>query len=261
MPARLRMGARRESGPPAGWARRRRMPRRTPSRRRGPGPARSHLRRGALVDRQRQGMAARLAGHRVTAADPDRLRAMRAEDQQGAAGQFTAEVQEKGGRRVVNPMKIVEEPAQRSLGHDRSQSAEELVEEDACDKSPWRQGSLGRGTCAGPRDRPGNISRPRAAREAAGTSVPARSGPYSSRHRQGQARGRAQPPPCRPARCRPTTVKVAEERLGKPAQGGEGVLAAAGRAARASHKQVGVSGRAEAAKPPAAWSSRCPGLR
>ena len=67
---------------------------------------------------------------------------------------------------------------------------------------------------------------------------------------QGQARDGSQPvhflPPGRvPGHA---AVKVAEERLGEPAQGCKGVLAAAGGAARAGHEQVGMLGQRRAAK-------------
>ena len=95
-----------------------------------------------LVDGGCQGMAGRLAGRRVAVAERYGLRAIRAQQQQATARKLAAEVEEKGGGRIVDPMKVVEEQEQRSLGRDRCQGAEQLVKEYALRQDTLRRGSL-----------------------------------------------------------------------------------------------------------------------
>ena len=194
-------------------------------------------------------MAAHLAGHRVAAADRNRFRAIRAEHQQATPTELAAEVQEKGGGRVVHPVKVVEQQEQRPLGRDRCQSAEQLVEEYALGQGPLRQGALGRGRLRQFAVRSPYLPVPNqccaAGKGGCRNERAYEVGTLFVEACQGQARGGAQPlHPFPPARVPGhAAVKVAEEHLGEPAQGRKGVLAAAGRAARASDEQVRVLGQ------------------
>ncbi len=93
-----------------------------------------------LIDGDCERVAGDLAGCRVAAAQADGRRAICAEDEQAAAAEFTAEVQEKGRGGVVYPLQIIEEQQQGLLSADCSQSADQLVEQG--DLRKWNRGVL-----------------------------------------------------------------------------------------------------------------------
>ena len=74
-------------------------------------------------------LTAGFAGLLVAPAKRDGRRAVRAEDQQAAAAEFTADVRKKGRACLVHPLQIVEQKQKRLFACDRRQGADQLVKQ------------------------------------------------------------------------------------------------------------------------------------